>query len=64
MFVLEGDTAAAVWDGVRLLELTIYAGYDANAHLNCNFSFVGRFYPQSKQIGIVSSVTSPGECRR
>jgi len=63
MFVIEGDTAAAVWGGIQLMEVPIDGGYDANAKLNCRFSFVGRFYPQLKQIGTVSSVTSPGECR-
>jgi hypothetical protein len=64
MFVLEGETAAAVWNGVQLMELTIYASYDANERLRCDFNFVGRFYPLKKEIGIVSSVTSPAECRR
>ena len=63
IFVLEGETAAAVWNGVQLMELTIYAGYDANERLHCDFNFAGRFYPLSKEIGIVSSVTSPAECR-
>jgi hypothetical protein len=62
-FVLEGDTAAAVWGGVQLMELTIYAGYEASPKLNCTLSFVGRFYPQIRQIGTVSTVTSPRECR-
>jgi hypothetical protein len=64
IFVVEGDTAAAVWDGIQLMELTIYATYEGNAKLNCSLSFVGRFYPQLKQVGVVSSVTSPRECRR
>jgi hypothetical protein len=62
-FNLEGDRAAAVWSGVRLMEVTINAAYDANATLHCNFRLMGRFYPEAKEIGIVSSVTSPRECR-
>jgi hypothetical protein len=62
-FILQGDSAAAVWNGVQLMEVTIDAAYDRDAKLNCHFSFMGRFYPELKQIGIVSSVTSPGECR-
>jgi hypothetical protein len=63
-FVLQGDSAAAVWNGVRLMEVTINAVYDGNAKLNCHFSFMGRFYPELKQIGTVSNVTSPRGCRR
>ena len=62
-FTLQGDSAAAVWNGVRLMEVTIDAVYDGDAKLNCHFSFMGRFYPELKQIGTVSSVTSPRECR-
>jgi hypothetical protein len=62
-FVLQGDSAAAAWNGVRLMELTINADYAQDAKLNCHFSFMGRFYPELKQIGIVSSATSPRECR-
>jgi hypothetical protein len=64
-FILEGDTAAAVWNGVRLMEVTIDAVYDhgQRAKLNCHFSFMGRFYPQLKQIGTVSKGTSPRACR-
>jgi hypothetical protein len=64
-FILEGDTAAAVWNGVRLMEVTIDAAYDhgQRAKLNCHFSFMGRFYPQLKQIGTVSNGTSPRGCR-
>jgi hypothetical protein len=64
-FILEGDTAAAVWNGVRLMEVTIDAVYDhgQRAKLNCHFSFMGRFYPQLKQIGTVSNGTSPRGCR-
>src|SRR5215510_12344558 len=64
-FILEGDTAAAVWNGVRLMEVTIDAVYDhgQTAKLNCHFSFMGRFYPQLKQIGTVSNGTSPRACR-
>lgn len=62
-FILQGDSAAAVWNGVRLMEVTIDAVYDGDAKLNCHFSFMGRFYPELKQIGTVSSVTSPRECR-
>jgi len=62
-FILEGETAAAVWNGVRLMEVTIDAVYEGDAKLNCHFSFMGRFYPVLKQIGTVSSVTSPRECR-
>ena len=64
-FILEGDTAAAVWYGVRLMEVTIDAVYDhgQRAKLNCHFSFMGRFYPQLKQIGTVSNGTSPRGCR-
>ena len=61
-FVLDGETAAAVWDGVQLMEVTMSVGYDAAANLNCNLSFMGRFYPQLKQIGTVSIVTSPRQC--
>jgi hypothetical protein len=63
-FILQGDSAAAVWNGVRLMEVTINAVYDGDAKLNCHFRFMGRFYPELKQIGTVSSVTSPRECRR
>ena len=64
-FILEGDTAAAVWNGVRLMEITIDAVYDGgqDAKRNCHFSFMGRFYPQLKQIGTVSNGTSPRGCR-
>jgi hypothetical protein len=64
-FILEGETAAAVWNGVRLMEVTIDAVYDdgQGAKLNCHFSFMGRFYPQLKQIGTVSNGTSPHACR-
>jgi hypothetical protein len=63
IFVLRGESAASVWNGVRLMEVTVNAGYDGNANLHCNFAFMGRFYPELKQIGTVSSVTSPRECR-
>jgi hypothetical protein len=62
-FILQGNSAASVWNGVRLMEVTIDAVYDGDAKLNCHFSFMGRFYPELKQIGTVSSVTSPRECR-
>jgi hypothetical protein len=62
-FIVQGDSAAAAWNGVRLMELTINADYDGDAKRNCHFAFMGRFYPELKQIGIVSSVTSPRECR-
>ena len=62
-FILQGDSAAVVWNGVRLMEVTIDAVYDGDTKLNCHFSFMGRFYPELKQIGTVSSVTSPRECR-
>jgi len=62
-FMLQGETAAAVWNGVRLMEVTIDAAYDGSANLNCHFSLMGRFYPQLKQIGTVSSITSPRACR-
>jgi hypothetical protein len=62
-FTVQGDSAAAAWNGVRLMEVTIDAVYEADAKLNCHFTFMGRFYPQLKQIGIVSSVTSPRACR-
>ena len=64
-FILEGETAVAVWNGVRLMEVTIDAVYDdgEGAKLNCHFSFMGRFYPQLKQLGVVSNLTSPRECR-
>lgn len=63
-FTLQGESAADVWDGVRLMEITIDAVYDdgPGAKLNCHFSFMGRFYPQLKQIGIVSTSTSPRQC--
>ena len=61
-FVLQGESAAAVWNGVRLMELTINADYDEDTRLKCHFSFIGRFYPELKQIGIVSTATSPPEC--
>ena len=64
VFVLEGESAASVWNGVQLMEVTVDAGYDGNAKLHCNFAFMGRFYPQSKEIGTVSSVISPSGCRR
>ena len=63
-FILQGDSAAAVWNGVQLMEVTVNAAYDGNAKLHCNYAFMGRFYPQIKKIGTVSSVTSPSECRR
>ena len=64
-FILEGETAAAVWNGFRLMEITIDAVYDGgqDAKRNCHFSFMGRFYPQLKQIGTVSNGTSPRACR-
>jgi hypothetical protein len=62
MFVLEGEPAAAVWRGVQLMEVTMDVGYSQSATLNCRFSFMGRFYPEMKKIGIVSSVTSPRRC--
>jgi hypothetical protein len=64
-FILEGETAVAVWNGVRLMEVTIDAVYDdgEGAKLNCHFSFMGRFYPQLKRIGTVSNGTSPRACR-
>jgi hypothetical protein len=62
--VLEGEPAAAVWNGVRLMEVTVDAAYRGNAKLDCHFSFMGRLYPVIKQIGTVSSVTSPRQCRR
>jgi hypothetical protein len=62
-FTVQGDSAAAAWNGVRLMEVTINAVYEGDAKLNCHFTFMGRFYPQLKQIGIVSSVTSPRACR-
>ena len=61
---LQGESAAAVWNGVRLMEVTVDAVYDGSAKLHCNFAFMGRFYPQIKEIGTVSSVISPSECRR
>jgi len=61
-FTLQGQTAADAWNGVRLMEVTIDATYDGSATPNCHFSFMGRFYPQLKQIGTVSSVTSPRGC--
>jgi hypothetical protein len=61
-FVLQGESAAAVWNGVRLMELTINADYHEDARLNCHFSFMGRFYPELKQIGVVSSAISPRSC--
>ena len=57
MFVLEGEPATAVWRGVRLMEVTMEVGYTQSVTLNCTFSFMGRFYPEMKKIGIVSSVT-------
>ena len=63
-FILQGDSAAAVWNGVRLMEVTIGAVYEENAKLTCHFNFMGRFYPELKQIGIVSNVTSPRQCGR
>jgi hypothetical protein len=62
-FILQGDSAAAAWNGVRLMEVTIDAVYEGDAKLNCHFTFMGRFYPELKQIGIVSSDTSPRACR-
>jgi len=62
-FILQGDTAADAWNGVRLMEITIDAVYNGDAKLTCHFSVMGRFFPQLKQIGIVSSVTSPRACR-
>jgi hypothetical protein len=62
MFVLEGEPAAAVWRGVQLMEVTMDVGYSPSTTLNCTFSFMGRFYPEMKKIGIVSSVTSPRRC--
>jgi len=65
-FTLQGESAADAWNGARLLEVTIDASYDSEpqrAKLNCHFSFMGRFYPQLKQIGTVSNGTSPRACR-
>lgn len=62
-FNLQGDSAAAAWNGVRLMEVTIDAVYDEDARLNCHFTFMGRFYPALKQLGTVSTATSPRECR-
>ena len=64
-FTLQGKSAADAWNGVRLMEVTIDAVYDDGqpAKLNCHFSFMGRFYPQLKQLGVVSNLTSPRECR-
>jgi hypothetical protein len=63
-FTLQGESAADAWNGARLLEITIDASYDSlSAKLNCHFSFMGRFYPQLKQLGVVSNVISPRECR-
>jgi hypothetical protein len=64
VFILEGERATSVWNGAQLMEVTLNADYDGNAKLHCSFSFMGRFYPEAKRIGTVSSVTSPGECRR
>ena len=64
---LQGKSAADAWNGIRLMEVTIDAFYDYERQgwrLNCHFSFMGRFYPQLKQIGIVSNVTSPRRCQR
>ena len=61
--ILQSDSAAAVWNGIRLMEVTINADYVRDSKLNCHFTFMGRFYPELKQIGIVSTVTSPRECR-
>ena len=63
-FILQGDSAAAAWNGVRLMEVTINAVYDGDGKLNCRFTFMGRFFPELKEIGTVSSVTSPRQCRR
>ena len=63
-FILQGDSAAAAWNGVRLMEVTINAVYDGDGKLNCRFTFMGRFFPELKEIGTVSSVTSPNGCRR
>ena len=63
-FVLEGEPADAVWRGVQLMEVTITADYRGDARLNCAFSFMGRFYPEIKKMGKVSSTTSPRECGR
>ena len=62
MFVLEGEPAAAVWRGVQLMEVTMDVGYSESATLQCTFSFMGRFYPEMKKIGIVASMTSPRRC--
>jgi hypothetical protein len=62
-FILQGHSAAEVWNGVRLMEVTINARYDGDAKQSCHFSFMGRFYPELKQIGTVSNVTSPRACR-
>ena len=64
VLVLQGESAASVWNGVQLMEVTVNAGYDGNTKLHCNYAFMGRFYPQIKKIGTVSSVISPSECRR
>jgi hypothetical protein len=62
--ILQGDSAVAAWNGVRLMEVTVNAVYKADANLNCHFAFMGRFYPELKQLGVVSSVTSPRACGR
>jgi hypothetical protein len=63
-FMVQGASATDVWNGVRLMEVTIDAAYDGNAKPNCHFSFMGRFYPEIKEMGKVSSTTSPRECGR
>jgi hypothetical protein len=63
-FIVQGDTAAAAWNGVRLMEITVNAVYSADEKSNCQFTFMGRFYPELKQIGRVSSTTSPSSCGR
>jgi hypothetical protein len=63
-FIVQGDTAVAAWNGVRLLEITVNAVYSADEKSNCHFTFMGRFYPELKEIGRVSSTTSPSSCRR
>jgi len=63
-FVLEGEPATAVWRGVQLMEVTITADYREGGRLNCVFSFMGRFFPEIKKMGTVSSTTSPRACER
>ena len=62
-FTLQGDVATAVWNGLRLMEVTMTASYAGSSTMSCQLSLMARFYPLAQEMGIVSNVTSPRSCR-